>query len=237
MEFKTKKFWKEIVFDQKNDLGFILLDGVELKSPNGKSLNLPKIISEKVYLEWKSVVDEINPQLMPFYSYSVTAVDRVLTQKNYVVSQLEDIFKMDLLCYRSGNDNKLKDLQDRKWQPIMDWLERKFGVQMLINYELMPKNQNEDELNKSIKFVQSLDHFSLAAFHHIVSITGSFILGLAYYFNKCDADKLFELAFIEELYQIKKWGDDDLAKERREKIFLELKEACMFINCLPKKDY
>ena len=43
MEFKTKKFWKEIVFDQKNDLGFILLDGVELKSPNGKSLNLPKI--------------------------------------------------------------------------------------------------------------------------------------------------------------------------------------------------
>ena len=237
MEFKTKKFWKEIVFDQKNDLGFILLDGVELKSPNGKSLNLPKIISEKVYLEWKSVVDEINPQLMPFYSYSVTAVDRVLTQKNYVVSQLEDIFKMDLLCYRSGNDNKLKDLQDRKWQPIMDWLERKFGVQMLINYELMPKNQNEDELNKSIKFVQSLDHFSLAAFHHIVSITGSFILGLAYYFDKCDADKLFELAFIEELYQIKKWGDDDLAKERREKIFLELKEACMFINCLPKKDY
>ena len=237
MEFKTKKFWKEIVFDQKNDLGFILLDGVELKSPNGKSLNLPKIISEKVYLEWKSVVDEINPQLMPFYSYSVTAVDRVLTQKNFVVSQLEDIFKMDLLCYRSGNDNKLKDLQDRKWQPIMDWLERKFGVQMLINYELMPKNQNEDELNKSIKFVQSLDHFSLAAFHHIVSITGSFILGLAYYFDKCDADKLFELAFIEELYQIKKWGDDDLAKERREKIFLELKEACMFINCLPKKDY
>ena len=237
MEFKTKKFWKEIVIDQKNDLGFILLDGVELKSPNGKSLNLPKIISEKVYLEWKSVVDEINPQLMPFYSYSVTAVDRVLTQKNYVVSQLEDIFKMDLLCYRSGNDNKLKDLQDRKWQPIMDWLERKFGVQMLINYELMPKNQNEDELNKSIKFVQSLDHFSLAAFHHIVSITGSFILGLAYYFNKCDADKLFELAFIEELYQIKKWGDDDLAKERREKIFLELKEACMFINCLPKKEY
>jgi len=237
MKFKTKKFWKEIVLNKKNDLGFILLDGVELKSPNGNNLNLPKIISEKVYLEWKSVVDEINPQLMPFYSYSVTAVDRVLTQKNYVISQLKDIFKMDLLCYRSGNDNKLKDLQDRKWQPIMDWLECKFGIKMLINYELMPSNQNEDELNKSIKFIESLDHFSLAAFHHIVSITGSFILGLAYYFNKCDADKLFELAFIEELYQIKRWGDDDLAKERREKICLELKEACMFINCLPKKDF
>ena len=237
MKFKTKKFWKKIVLNKKNDLGFILLDGVELKSPNGKSLNLPQIISEKVYIEWKSVVDEINPQLMPFYSYSVTAVDRVLTQKNYVVSQLEDIFKMDLLCYRSGNDNKLKDLQDRKWQPIMDWLECKFGIKMIINYELIPKNQNENDLNKSIKFIESLDHFSLAAFHHIVSITGSFILGLAYYFNKCDADKLFELAFIEELYQIKRWGDDDLAKERREKIFEELKEACMFINCLPKKDF
>ncbi len=119
----------------------------------------------------------------------------------------------------------------------MDWLECKFGIKMSINYELIPKNQNENELNKSIKFIESLDHFSLAAFHHIVSITGSFILGLAYYFNNCDADKLFELAFIEELYQIKRWGDDDLAKERREKIFEELKEACMFINCLPKKDF
>ena len=237
MKFKAKKFWKKIVLDKKNDSGVILLDGVELKSPNGKSLNLPKIISEKVYLEWKSVADEINPQLMPFYSYSVTAVDRILTQKDYVASQLENIFKMDLLCYRSGNDNKLKYLQDTRWQPIMDWLERKFGSKMLVNYDLMPRNQNEDELNKSFKFIESLDHFSLAAFHHIVSITGSFILGLAYYFNKCDADKLFKLAFIEELYQIKKWGDDDLAKERREKIFLELKEACMFINCLPKKDY
>ena len=50
-------------------------------------------------------------------------------------------------------------------------------------------------------------------------------------------NKLFELAFIEELYQIKRWGDDDLAKERREMIFEELKEACMFINYLPKKDF
>ena len=45
MKFKTKKFWKKIVLEIKNDLGVILLDGVELKSPNGQSLNLPKIIS------------------------------------------------------------------------------------------------------------------------------------------------------------------------------------------------
>ena len=237
MKFKKKKFWKKIVLNKKNDLGVILLDGVELKSPNGKSLNLPKIISEKVYLEWKSVADEINPQLMPFYSYSVTAVDRVLKQKDYVVSQLENIFKMDLLCYRSGNDNNLKNLQDRQWQPVLDWLEKKFGSEMLVNYDLMPKNQNEDELQKSIKFVETLDHFSLAAFHHIVSITGSFILGLSYYCNNCDAEKLFDLAFIEELYQIKKWGEDDLAKERRKRIYEELKEACLFIHCLPRKDY
>ena len=236
MKFKTKKFWKKIVLEIKNDLGVILLDGVELKSPNGKSLNLPKIISEKVYIEWKSIVDEINPHLMPFYSYSVTAVDRVLTQKKYVVTQLENIFKMDLLCYRSGNDNKLKDLQDKQWQPILDWLEIKFGSKMFVNYDLMPRNQNEDELQKSIKFIETLDHFSLAAFHHIVGITGSFILGLAYYFNKCDADKLFELSFIEELYQIKKWGEDALAKERREKIYKELEDACLYIHYLPKKD-
>ena len=237
MKFKTKKFWKKIVLEIKNDLGVILLDGVELKSPNGQSLNLPKIISEKVYIEWKSIVDEINPQLMPFYSYSVTAVDRVLTQKKYVVTQLENIFKMDLLCYRSGNDNKLKDLQDKQWQPILDWLEIKFGSKMFVNYDLMPRNQNEDELQKSIKFIETLDHFSLAAFHHIVGITGSFILGLAYYFNKCDADKLFELSFIEELYQIKKWGEDALAKERREKIYKELKDACLYIHYLPRKDF
>ena len=43
MKFKAKKFWKKIVLDKNNDSGVILLDGVELKSPNGKSLSRMEI--------------------------------------------------------------------------------------------------------------------------------------------------------------------------------------------------
>jgi len=234
MDFKAKKFWRNVSLNKENNLGVIFLDDKELKSPKGKKLNLPYNLSQKVFDEWNEIQNEINPSLMPFYSYSVTAVDRILDQRNDVIETLKSILSMDTLLYRSGNDSDLSKLQEKEWQPLLKWLDVNYNCELTINFELKPLNQKEPELLKCINLINQLDHFSLSGFSHLVSISGSFILGLSFYFKNIKAYKLYELALLEELFQSNKWGSDNFANERRENIKREINEACEFLDILPR---
>ena len=234
MDFKAKKFWRKVSLNKEKNLGVILLDDLELKTPNNKKLNLPYYLSQKVFDEWNEVQDEINPSLMPFYSYSVTAVDKIMNQRFDVIETLKSILSMDTLLYRSGNDSELSKLQEKEWQPLVKWLDENFNCKLIINYELKPLNQKESELLKCINLINQLDHFSLSGFSHLVSISGSFILGLSFYFKKINSHKLYELSLLEELFQSNKWGSDDFANERRENIKKEITEACEFLDLLPR---
>ena len=234
MNFKAKKFWRKVFLKQEKNLGVIFLDDKELKSPKDKKLNLPYYLSQKVFKEWNEVQEEINPSLMPFYSYSVTAVDRIMNHKNDVIETLRSILRMDTLLYRSGNDIDLSKLQEKEWQPLLKWLDVNYNCKLTINYELKPLNQKETELLKCINLVNQLDHFSLSGFSHLVSISGSFILGLSFYCKKINSHKVYELALLEELFQSNKWGSDDFANERRENIKKEISEACEFLDTLPR---
>ena len=234
MNFKAKKFWRKVFLKQEKNLGVIFLDDKELKSPKDKKLNLPYYLSQKVFKEWNEVQEEINPSLMPFYSYSVTAVDRIMNHKNDVIETLRSILRMDTLLYRSENDIDLSKLQEKEWQPLLKWLDVNYNCKLIINYELKPLNQKETELLKCINLVNQLDHFSLSGFSHLVSISGSFILGLSFYCKKINSHKVYELALLEELFQSNKWGSDDFANERRENIKKEITEACEFLDTLPR---
>ena len=80
MNIKSKKFWKSISLKKEKSLGIILLDNNELLSPEGNKLNLPFVLSKKVFNEWQNVEQDIVPSSMPFYSYAVTAIDRVFNK-------------------------------------------------------------------------------------------------------------------------------------------------------------
>ena len=41
MDFKAKKFWRKVSLNKEKNLGVILLDDQELKTPKNKKLNLP----------------------------------------------------------------------------------------------------------------------------------------------------------------------------------------------------
>lgn len=234
MDFKARKSWKKVTLNKEKNLGIIFLDDKELKSPRGNKLNLPYSLSKKVFNEWNEVQEEIKPSLMPFYSYSVTAVDRIMNQKNDVFETLRNILSMDMILYRSGNNSDLSKLQEKEWQPLVKWLDVKFNCKLTINYELKPLKQKESELLKCTNLIKELDHFSLSGFSHLVSISGSFILGLSFYFKKINSNKLYELALIEELFQSNKWGSDDFANERRANIKKEITEACEFLDTQPR---
>ena len=229
------KKWEQVTLEKIKDTGIIYLDAKELKSPEGRSLNLPYTISEKVFIEWKEVKDKIYPDKMPFYAYSATAVDKILNKENKILQNLESILSMDLILFRSKDDEELYNYIEDLWEPFLEWINLEFNCRLIVNYELFPVEQNKNEISKCISLVKHFDHFKFSGFSHIVNLTSSFILGLAFLYKKINMHELYEIALAEELFQIKKWGSDKISETRRKNIKKEISEACEFLNCLQKK--
>ena len=229
-----KKKWEKVTLKKTKDTGIIYLDAKELKSPEGRSLNLPFTISEKVFMEWKEVKDKIYPDKMPFYAYSVTAVDKILNKESKILQNLESILCMDLILFRSKNDEELYNYIEDLWEPFLKWINLEFNCRLIVSYELFPVEQNKNEISKCISLVKNFDHFKFSCFSHIVNLTSSFILGLSFLYKKINMHELYEIALAEELFQIKKWGSDEISEARRKNIKKEISEACEFLNCLRK---
>ena len=119
--------WEKVTLKKNQDTGIIYLDYKELKSPDGKSLNLPYNISKKVFCEWKKIKDKIYPNKMPFYSYSVTAVDKILNNENLIIQNLENILNMDLILFRSKDDEELYNYIEDLWEPFLEWINLEFN--------------------------------------------------------------------------------------------------------------
>ena len=229
------KKWEKVTLEKTKDTGIIYLDAKELKSPEGRSLNLPYTISEKVFIEWKEVEDKIYPDKMPFYAYSATAVDKILNKENKILQNLESILSMDLILFRSKDDEELYNYIEDLWGPFLQWINLEFNCRLIINYDLFPVEQNKNEISKCISLVKNFDHFKFSGFSQIVNLTSSFILGLSFLYKKINMHELYEIALAEELFQIKKWGSDEISETRRKNIKKEISEACEFLNCLQKK--
>ena len=165
------KKWEKVTLEKTKDTGIIYLDSKELKSPEGRSLNLPYGISEKVFIEWKEIKDKIYPDKMPFYAYSVTAVDKILNKENKILQNLESILSMDLILFRSKNDEELYNYIRDLWEPFLEWINLEFNCRLIVNYELFPVEQNKNEISKCISLVKNFDHFKLSGFSHIVHLT------------------------------------------------------------------
>jgi chaperone required for assembly of F1-ATPase len=81
--------------------------------------------------------------------------------------------------------------------------------------------------------VHALSPFQLTAFHDLVSLTGSLVLGFAIVNNRLGADVAWDLSRIDEIWQAEHWGQDeealDLAETKRQAL---LSAAEFYANCV-----
>jgi len=55
----------------------------------------------------------------------------------------------------------------------------------------------------------ALDPFQLAAFHDLVSLSGSLVLGFAAVLDARPIEELWDLSRLDEIWQEEQWGEDD----------------------------
>ncbi len=209
-EWKQKRFWKNVHVVSSEAGYFIKLDDKILKSPAKRQMMLPtEALAKKIASEWEKQIEEIDPTTMPFTKSANAALDKVSEQYEEVSSLLGEYGETDLLCYRADSPPELQKRQKTGWDPIINWAENTFKVQINCGTGIVYIPQNEKLFSETRKKINNLSIFELTALYDMVSITGSLILGLAIINGRLSAEEAYQLSRIDEQWQLEQWGEDE----------------------------
>jgi chaperone required for assembly of F1-ATPase len=213
-DWALKRFWKTATAEA-GDAGYdILLDGRPVRTPAKAKLSVPgKAMAETIAAEWEAQTEQVDPTTMPFTRSANAAIDKVTIQHAEVADMLAGYGDSDLLCYRADHPEELVERQTALWDPILDWAAQDLGVRLEPRVGVMHAPQSPEALKALSEQVHALNAFELTAFHDLVSMTGSLILGFAATRDIHDAEDIWQLSRLDENYQEEKWGVDEEAAE------------------------
>lgn len=212
-EWKAKRFWKEAQVTETEKGYSVELDGRPVRTPLKSHLSLPsRAMAEAVALEWGAQDGEIKPVTMPVTRAANAAIDKVTVQHGEVADMIAAYGDSDLLCYRAASPQELVSRQAEAWDPLLDWADDTFGARLIPVEGVMHAPQNRQALERLAAPVHAMDPFRLTAFHDLVGISGSLVLGLAAIHEVKDIQTLWRLSRIDETWQEEQWGVDEEAR-------------------------
>lgn len=227
-DWKPKRFWTESAVVDAEGGYTVELDGRRVKTPAKAALILPtRSMAEEVAAEWDAQQDVIDPTAMPFTRSANAAIDKVRHQHTEVADMLADYGDSDLLCYRATHPQELQERQAEQWDPALDWAADILSARLQPVKGVLHQPQSETALTPLRQRVHELNDFQLAAFHDLVSLSGSLILAFAAAQNWRAAEEIWQISRLDELWQIEQWGHDDEAhavSETKRTAFLHAKK-------------
>lgn len=211
-EWAAKRFWTKTTVDQVEGGFAVQLDGRSVRTPLKTLVVVPtQAMAEAMRVEWEAQSEKIDPLSMPVTRAANAALDKVSTQHAEVVDMLAAYGDSDLLCYRADSPQGLVAKQAEGWDPLVDWSATELGAPLKLRTGIMHSPQDSATLASLRGHVAAFDAFRLTAFHDLVSISGSLILGLAVTRGRLSADQAWDLSRIDEEWQIAQWGRDEEA--------------------------
>ena len=219
--WKPKRFWKKAsVIELNNGFG-IAKDGRMHKTPRGRALELPsRKLAELLVGELNGIQGEIDWNDLPFTVLGTSAADMTAETKEAVSGKLAEYGGSDLLCYRAADSDELAAKQAEAWDPMLEWAEKNFGLELNRGKGVMPINQPESSLRRLRCHLAGMGPFSLTALNALTGLAGSVVIGLGAICQIAQPDVLWKMSRIDEDWQMDFWGsaegdkDDALKREK-----------------------
>lgn len=209
-DWKAKRFWKSALVAEVDGGFAVELDGRAVKTPAKQTLCVPThAMALAIAQEWDAQVDLINPNTMPVTKTANAAIDKVTVQHAEVAELLAAYGDCDLLCYRADAPEELIARQAKQWDPMLDWAAETLGARLLPRTGVMHIPQDPVAFAALRQRTHALDAFELAAFHDLVSMSGSLVLGFAAALSARPAGEIWDISRLDEIWQEEQWGEDE----------------------------
>ncbi len=209
------RFYKNVSINKELSGYRILLDERPIKTPKRK---LVEVNQEKLALalkaEWEKQDKHIDPTTMPLTKLVNTALDGISGSEEQVAADLAQYALSDALCYRAAHPQDLVARQKNAWDPVIKWSKEELGITLKTTTGVMPLTQPKKTQEKAAHILRTYDPLELAGLHVLTTMTGSLIITLALVRGRLTAKDAWNIAHIDEDYQLSKWGADEEALER-----------------------
>ncbi|TMV03282.1 ATPase [Ruegeria sediminis] len=216
-DWKPKRFWKMSAVVETDEGFTVELDGRRVKTPAKAALTLPtRALAEAISVEWGAQEKVVDPGTMPFTRSANAAIDKVRHQHSEVAEMLAAYGDSDLVCYRAERPASLIERQTEQWDPALDWAAEALGARLFPVAGVVHQPQSPAALAELRRRVHEMSEFQLAAFHDLVSLSGSLVLGFAAAQDWRDADEIWRMSRLDELWQEEQWGEDEEASAHAE---------------------
>ncbi|SDY51661.1 ATP12 family chaperone protein [Citreimonas salinaria] len=213
-EWAPRRFWQDAQTVPAEGGHTVTLDDKPVRTPAKARLIVPtQPLAAAIAEEWMAQGERIDPGTMPFTRMANSAIDKVAPQRAEVADMLAAYGDSDLLCYRAEAPDALVARQQEQWDPMLDWAADTLGARLQPRAGVMHAPQPRPALDALAARVHALDAFTLAAFHDLVALSGSLVLGFAAIHRVRPVDELWTLSRLDESWQEEQWGADEEAEE------------------------
>ena len=224
-----KRFYKTVTTTAADGGWRVLLDGRGIKTAMGAAQIVPtKALAEALAAEWDAQGEEIDPAGFVLRDMADYAIDIVSADRDAAIASLLRFAETDTLCYRADPEEALFKRQQDEWEPLLQAAETRHDIRFQRVSGIMHRPQPPATLDALRTHLGTLDTFALAAVNTLASLAASLTVALAALDAGADAETLWNVANLEEDWQVELWGEDVLAKEVRDRRAAEFAQAVRF---------
>ena len=223
---RIKRFYDKAGFELTGEVFQIVLDDKAIQTPAKAPLRVPsEKLAEAIAEEWAGQGEWVEHDKMLITKLANSAIDHVESNRDAVVEDIVKYASSDLICYLAEEPQELMMRQMAQWGPVIDWLAQGLDARFQVVMGLNHVEQPPESLHRVRLAVKDFDSFSLTAVHTMTNLTGSALLTLANIAGLFDLITVWQAAHLDEDWQIAKWGEEEGAKERRERRWHEMQAA------------
>ncbi len=210
----ARRFWTDVAVVEQDGAFRIDLDTRSVRTPQKAMLAVPtRAFAEAIADEWRAQDKTVDPASMPMTRAANSAIDKIGAQRAEVIEMLAAYGGSDLLCYRADSPQTLIDRQQAGWTPWLDWAADRYGARLHVTSGIVPIAQHPDDLARLAAPLTEMTDFQIVAIHDLITISGSLVLGLAVSTGDLAPETAWDLARIDEEWQIEQWGRDEEADQ------------------------
>lgn len=228
-----KRFYKQVETIAAEGGFTLALDGRPVRTPAKMPLIVPtRALADAIADEWAAQGEEVRPASMPMTQLASTCIDGVRGRLDAVAEASAVYGESELICYRAEEPPALVERQNRMWNPLLDWAIHRYDARLLIVSGIIHQPQPAPALKALRVAIDQLNEWQLTALQNCIGITGSLLVSLATVDRHLTAEQAFDLAQLDENFQIEKWGEDWEAADRRSVQRADLAHSVRFLDLL-----
>jgi chaperone required for assembly of F1-ATPase len=208
----------------------VVLDGRPVKTPARRTLAAPKrALAQALAAEWDAQRAVIDPAKMPLTRLANTIIDGVIDAPSAVADEVKRYLACDLVFYRAPGPAGLVTSQAKAWDPVLAWVRETLGARFVLAEGIAFVAQPAQSLAAASSAIPT-DPWRLGAMHAVTTLTGSALIALALARGALSVDAAWAAAHVDEDWNMKFWGRDALALERRAARFAEMQAAATVLE-------